>query len=105
MPHTAAASTEYKLFDTVLGKGAYGTVVKAVNVETQEYYAVKCFRVTDAKVMHKPGMPMPCEANTCLLRAANTLGAHRCRETSSARFQRYGHCSKKNTRTLSVFTD
>ena len=45
-----APATHYQLCEGVLGKGAYGTVVKAVNVQTQESFAVKRFKVTNKKV-------------------------------------------------------
>jgi hypothetical protein len=73
MTHTPAPATEYKLCDGVLGKGAYGTVVKAMHVNTQKYYAIKCFKVTHGKVVRKASMPMPLHVRDCLLRAANTL--------------------------------
>ena len=40
MPHTAAASTQYKTC-CVLGQGAYGTVLKARHVENGTYHAIK----------------------------------------------------------------
>lgn len=56
MPRTAAPATRYKICGGVLGQGAYGTVVKALNVETREYYAIKRCKATSGKVVCKPGM-------------------------------------------------
>ena len=54
MRDAPSPATHYKLCDDVLGEGAYGTVVKAVNVQTQQYFAVKRFKRKSQKVRTKP---------------------------------------------------
>lgn len=49
-----APATHYKLCADVLGEGAYGTVIKAINVQTQQCFAVKRFKVKSQKVRTKP---------------------------------------------------
>lgn len=55
MGDAPAPATHYELCAGVLGEGAYGTVVKAINVQTQQCFAVKRFKVKSQKVRTKPG--------------------------------------------------
>lgn len=97
---TPAPATHYQFCEGVLGKGAYGTVVKAVNVHTKECFAVKCFEVTNEQVRTKPSA-RACgrggsgahaesaeEKLDTRVPGADTLGVHRCRRTSCARLKR-----------------
>ena len=127
-----APATHYQLCEGVLGKGAYGTVVKAVNVQTQESFAVKRFKVTNKKVRTTPSarerptrharatpqrqrcarsgwpvgaMPSAEDKLDGRMPAADILGVRRCRGTSCARLRRYGPCRNRNTQTSLGFMD